>query len=215
MPPGISAASAAARLTVSGPCFPATSLPVAYTRLSSMLSGSTSRTQKLRPGRRSAAQRTNRWMSSSSLISIRSSRPRRKTAARICSGEGAAMARAVRGRDGRSRAGRSRAAARVPRVARWDTLLLLRLFGFPLGLRLGRHRRDAILARRASEVQDLRAPHVGLGLVAGDLADLADDFRHPLGLAHDDLGRAVVRAVAVELALEHLGIAHDARERLV
>src|SRR5262245_58062784 len=37
------------------------------------------------------------------------------------------------------------------------------------------------------EVEDLRRSHVGLGLVARDLADLAHDLGHALGLAQDDV----------------------------
>src|SRR4051812_3827690 len=45
------------------------------------------------------------------------------------------------------------------------------------------------------EVEDLRRADVGLGLVARDLSDLAHDLRHALGLAQDDVDRAIVHVV--------------------
>src|SRR5258708_21514464 len=68
--------------------------------------------------------------------------------------------------------------------------------------------------RRSIEIEDARAAHVALGLVAGDLSDLADDLRHALGFVEDDLPRAVARRLRLEAALEQLGVGHDARQRL-
>ena len=53
--------------------------------------------------------------------------------------------------------------------------------------------RNAFFAR-AIEVEDLLLPDVALGLVLRDLADLADDLRHALGLALDDLRGGGARA---------------------
>src|SRR5436309_1574632 len=47
-------------------------------------------------------------------------------------------------------------------------------------------RARSAIGRALVEIEDLRRAHVGLGLVAGDLADLAHDLGHALGLAQDD-----------------------------